>query len=369
MLYCDDCGSITEKNNGPEDGTVRCPRCAGATEESPATSGLALLDDPTVGDAGDGPTSFGDTDLDLFSNETIAQKKSKPKAPTGATKLRLVDDEEDSFSPVTPPSSVPEPIEEEAQQWSFECLACSGTLSIEAVEVRSKLSCPRCQITMVVEPDGQISLPDTAASTSSGARQKDSNQHIDFSSDAETLDPFFAGEEFSTEESADSVQTQPGSASAPVTTPSTAALRAAENKCSSDGDTITMAPSHPDEVSDTSILLQDPSLETSLEDALGFLDEEVIDSDDACGLLGDPLPHATEEPENSVTPEGHAAPLEPATLMLWSGLFALPSLAALLVSRLPLGSEVTQTLSRVGSTVQARCGDFLDQFVPWIGSF
>jgi hypothetical protein len=135
------------------------------------------------------------------------------------------------------------------------------------------------------------------------------------------------------------------------------------------GDTITMAPSHPDEVSDTSTLLQDPSLETSLEDALGFLDEEVIDSDDACGLLGDPLPHATEEPENSVTPEGHAAPLEPATLMLWSGLFALPSLAALLVSRLPLGSEVTQTLSRVGSTVQARCGDFLDQFVPWIGSF
>ena len=369
MLYCDDCGSITEKNNGPEDGTVRCPRCAGATEESPATSGLALLDDPTGGDAGDGSTSFGDTDLDLFSNETIAQKKSKPKAPTGATKLRLVDDEEDSFSPVTPPSSVPEPIEEEPQQWSFECLACSGTLSIEAVEVRSKLSCPRCQITMVVEPDGQISLPDTAASTSSGARQKDSNQHIDFSSDAETLDPFFAGEEFSTEESADSVQTQPGSASAPVTTPSTAALRAAENKCSSDGDTITMAPSHPDEVSDTSILLQDPSLETSLEDALGFLDEEVIDSDDACGLLGDPLPHATEEPENSVTPEGHAAPLEPATLMLWSGLFALPSLAALLVSRLPLGSEVTQTLSRVGSTVQARCGDFLDQFVPWIGSF
>lgn len=369
MLYCDDCGSITEKNNGPEDGTVRCPRCAGATEESPATSGLALLDDPSGSDAGDSQSSFGDSDLDLFSNETIAQKKRKPKTPTGETKLRLIDDEEDSFPPVTPPSRVPEPIEEEAQQWSFECLACSGTLSIKAVDVRSKLSCPRCQITMVVEADGQVSLPDTAASASYSAGQEDSGQHIDFSNDAETLDHFFAGEELSTEESADPVETQTGSPSAPVTTPSTAALRAAENKCSSDGDTITMAPSPSDEVSDTSTRLQEPALETSLEDALGFLDEEVIDSDDACELLGDPLPHASEEPENSVTQEGHAAPLETATVMLWSGLFALPSLAALLVNRLPLGSGVTQTLSRVGSNVQARCGDFLDQFLPWIGSF
>ncbi len=369
MLYCDDCGSITDKNNGPEDGTVRCPRCAGATEESPATSGLALLDDPSGSDAGDSQSSFGDPDLDLFSNETIAQKKSKPKAPTGETKLRLINDEEDSFLPVTPPTRAPEPIEEEPQQWSFECLACSGTLSIEAVEVRSKLSCPRCQITMVVEADGQVSLPDTTASTSSSAEQEESGQHIDFSNDTETLDPFLAGEDYSTQESADPVQTPSGSPSAPVTTPSNAALRAAENKCSSDGDTITMAPSHSDEMSDTSTAMQDPALDTSLEDALGFLDEEVSDSDDACELLGDPQPQASGESDDSVTEEGHAAPLEPATMMLWSGLFALPSLAALLVSRLPFGSEVTQTLSRVGSTVQARCGDFLDQFLPWIGSF
>ena len=76
MLYCDECGTISDKNYGPEDGTVRCPRCAGATEEAPATSGLSLLDEPAslkrTGFAGGNEEM---TDLDLFSSETIAQKQ------------------------------------------------------------------------------------------------------------------------------------------------------------------------------------------------------------------------------------------------------------------------------------------------------
>ena len=52
MIYCDDCGAITDKNHGPEDGAIRCAQMLRDTEESPASNELSMLDDPMVNETG-----------------------------------------------------------------------------------------------------------------------------------------------------------------------------------------------------------------------------------------------------------------------------------------------------------------------------
>ncbi|HIG05588.1 MAG TPA: hypothetical protein EYQ08_07645 [Planctomycetes bacterium] len=405
MLYCDDCGSITDKNHGPDEGSVHCPRCAGATEESPATSGLSLLDEP----ASTQPTSktstgFGAQDLDLYSSETIAQKRQR-KTPTGETKLHLVSDEVDDFStePEPPIESVapsddsttqnfttqnfsaPQFPSEEfssddsgspestSARWRFECLACSGTLSVEPVTTRSKVGCPRCQTKMVLSPDGEVTLPKIHTSKPTSAP-------------SETPAPLFGGAETSSdrfeqfETSDDLFSTTEDSTPSPFTTapqegavsaPSMAALKAAGEPCNSDGEVITMAPVSDPEVETAESITDAPELplefqpQLGVETSLGFLDEVTI-----AGATFEPL-DGEESTQEQVEPSSYenGTTLQPATVVLWSGLFALPSLAALLITHAPKSSALWGVMTRAGISFQTRCGELLDQLAPWMGSF
>ena len=400
MLYCDDCGSITDKNHGPDEGSVHCPRCAGATEESPATSGLSLLDEPSsTQPTSTTSTGFGDQDLDLYSSETIAQKRQR-KTPTGETKLHLVSDEVDDFStePEPPIESVA-PSDDfstqdfSAQQfpseqfssddsgspespsarWRFECLACSGTLSVEPVTTRSKVGCPRCQTKMVLSPDGEVTLPKIHTSKPTSAP-------------SETPAPLFGGAETSSdrfeqcETNDDVFSTAEDSTPSPFTTapheaavsaPSVAALKAAGEPCSSDGEIITMAPVSDPEVETTDSITDAPELplefqpQLGVETSLGFLDEVTI-----AGATFEP----SDEDESTQEQVEHCSfdnqtTLQPATVVLWSGLFALPSLAALLITHAPKSSALWSVMTRAGISFQTRCGEMLDQLAPWMGSF
>lgn len=397
MLYCDDCGSITDKNHGPDEGSVHCPRCAGATEESPATSGLSLLDEPaSTQPTNHTSTGFGDQDLDLYSSETIAQKRQR-KTPTGETKLHLVSDEVDDFStePEPPIESVAPSDDSTTQnfsapqfpsaefssddlgspestspRWRFECLACSGTLSVEPVATRSKVGCPRCQTKMVLSPDGEVTLPKIHTSKPTSAP-------------SETAAPLFGGGETSTDQfetSDDFFSTTEDSTPSPCTTapqeaavsaPSVAALKAAGEPCNSDGEVITMAPVSDPEVETAESITDAPELplefqpQLGVETSLGFLDEVTI-----AGATFEPSDgeETTQEQVEQFSLENRTT-LQPATVVLWSGLFALPSLAALLVTHAPKSSALWGVMTRAGISFQTRCGEMLDQLAPWMGSF
>ncbi len=392
MLYCDDCGSITDKNHGPEDGAVHCPGCAGATEESPATSGLSLLDEPAVDPStGTTRTSFGDQDLDLFSSETIAQKRTK-KTPTGETSLRLVTDEDESHDSVEEnfssfDGSTAEPT---FDRWTFECLACAGSLSIQAVETRSKLSCPRCQTCMVVHPDGEVSLPrmstghtpqqqttDAPAAvteeTSFPASPSITEETPAITEETPVSTPFFGEDEgdiFADDGAGPALTEAVGSISVtppPVTAPSTAALEAADNKCSDDAEIITVAPPVEDQIEENASAA--PTLPTSfneelgVETSLGFFDtlEECEETD--------PHSDSTSAPQAQEGTELPQVAVQQGTVTVWTLFFTLPSLAALLVHRASPGSEMMQTLNGVGISFQYRCGQFLDQLSQWFGGF
>ena len=395
MLYCDDCGSITDKNHGPEDGAVRCPGCAGATEESPATSGLSLLDEPAV-DASTGTTqtSFGDQDLDLFSSETIAQKRTR-KTPTGETNLRLVTDEDESHDSVEEnfssfEGSTPEPT---SDRWTFECLACAGSLSIQAVETRSKLSCPRCQTCMVVHPDGEVSLPrmSTGLTTQQQTTQQQTTdapaavtEETPFPASPSICDetpaiceetpvstPFFGEDEgdiFADDGAGAALTEAVGSISVtppPVTAPSTAALEAADSKCSDDGEIITVAPPAEEQIEENSS--NAPTLPTSFNEELGI--ETSLGFFDTLEQGDEGASDSTSAPQAQEGTELPQVAVQQGTVTVWTLLFTLPSLAALLVHRAGPGSEIMQTLNGVGISFQYRCGQFLDQVSQWIGGF
>ncbi len=344
MLYCDECGTISDKNYGPEDGTVRCPRCAGATEEAPATSGLSLLDEPgslkrTGFDGGNKEM----TDLDLFSSETIAQKR-KPKQADGETRLHLIDEatdepaeKSDSFhtrnTPLPPP----------AQQWRFECLACSGSLRLEPVSQRCKIRCPRCQTWMVLETEGTLSLPATEKKSRSMANDTASHR----SSADDVYDSPISETTSSTRTSSQKI----------VSSPSPAAVRAVDSQGSGSTDVITMAP--PIEAEET---LEEPQTATPIAGETDLLGQIGADPDQF-GQEFDLEPVA--EPESDPT---SSAPTEltDGTVALWTMLFVLPSLMALLTARLAPSSEIQQLLSRVGVSFQNSCGEFLTALSGWM---
>ena len=400
MLYCDDCGSITDKNHGPDEGGVHCPRCAGATEESPATSGLSLLDEPASTQTTSNATpGFGARDLDLYSSETIAQKRQR-KTPTGETKLHLVSDEVDDFSTEPEPPfesvapsddfttqnfSAPQfpsaefssddsgSPESTSPRWRFECLACSGTLSVEPVATRSKVGCPRCQTKMVLSPDGEVTLPKIHTAMPTAAP---SETPATLFGGAETpTDPFELFETsddlFSTAEDSTPSPIITAPQEGAVSAPSVAALQAAGEPCSSDGEIITMAPVRDVEVETADSITDAPELplefqpQLGVETSLGFLDEVTI-----AGASFDPSDgeESTQEQVEHPSFENGTA-LQPATVVLWSGLFALPSLAALLITHAPTDSALWSVMTRAGISFQTRCGEMLDQLAPWMGSF
>ena len=391
MLYCDDCGSITDKNHGAETGGTRCPRCAGATEEAPATSGLSLLDEPFTADPVKN-TAVGIGELDLYSSETIAQKRQR-KTPTGETKLHLVSEEDDQFTPEPAPAfesvapsqelTLTETGSQEpfAPRWRFECLACSGTLSVQPVTTRSKVGCPRCQTKMVVSPDGEVSLPSILAATPAPtgtptAVFSSASTATDALPGFEENDPFFSTTDFSTSDFSTSEETAPSTvASDPlesaVSAPSMAALEAAGEPHSSEGEVMTMAPVRDTEVDRENSITEAPELplqyqpQLGVETSLGFLDDVT-----AAGELFDPSDEVESAQETlAETTLARGSTLQPVTVMLWSGLFALPSLAALLVTHAPKDSALWSAMTQARITFQLRCGEWLDQMVPWMGSF
>lgn len=320
MLYCDECGTISDKNYGPEDGNVRCPRCAGATEEAPATSGLSLLDEPgSLQKSGFEQSKEEMNDLDLFSSETIAQKRN-PKESSDETRLTLVEENpvdsvelSDSFhtrnAPLPP---VPE-------QWRFECLACSGSLRLDPVTQRCKVRCPRCQTWMVLGPEGTLNLPNTGKKNEAPVNQDTVASDV--------------GDEYFT---CDSPKT--------ITPPSAASLRAVDSQENACSDTITMAP--PCESAEPITV---PQID---EDLLGMIGEDP-------NQFGQEFDLETESDPQPECNAGSSSQLTDATVVLWVGLFVLPSLMALLISRLAPASEVHQVLSRIGVTFQHNCGEFL----------
>ena len=271
MIYCDDCGAITDKNYGPEDGTIRCARCSGATEDAAATGELSLLDDPMnpVVSENNGTSKFRSSDetiedLDLFSSETIAQKRRKP-TPSDETSLHLVEDDgfgrddETAADPSVPTESEVEAalnfdaeeetfdVEEETESWQFDCLACSVRLSVVAVAEKSKLICPRCDTWMVIDVDGEVIIPEADFGAPESSRSVEELEQLreeihslaDGIGFPETTDEF-AVEDFDTDDFSGQPVFQEESAATENSwsSPSAAALEAAEVQASG-GEVIT----------------------------------------------------------------------------------------------------------------------------------
>ena len=169
--YCDSCGDITQTNHA-KGNELLCASCAGkggpAQDPGPPPSGLQLLEDPTQ-ELSDG-TPIGGSDLDFFSNDTLAMRRP-PSKPKSTSKLKLVDESPSAGAPpLTPPAPNPagetlgmtQPMggtiypKKDDERWRVDCLHCAGSLSVRPAVKRSKLRCPRCKGVMVLEPSGEV---------------------------------------------------------------------------------------------------------------------------------------------------------------------------------------------------------------------
>jgi hypothetical protein len=226
---------------------------------------------------------------------------------------------------------------------------------------------------MVISPDGEVTLPKiqtssptTAPSPTPAPLYSSAETPVDRFEQFETSDDLFSTTEDSTP-SPFSSEAQDGAVSAP----SVAALKAAGEPCNSDGEVITMTPVRDAEVETAESITDAPELplqfqpQLGVETSLGFLDEVTIGGatfEPSDGAESTPEPIEQSSLENGTT-------LQPATVVLWSGLFALPSLAALLITHAPKGSALWSVMTSAGISFQSRCGELLDQLAPWMGSF
>ena len=355
MIYCDDCGAITDKNHGPEDGAIRCARCSGATEEAPASNELAMLDDPMAGESGGFQTSAESMDdLDLFSSETIAQKRTVP-VPTEDSTLTLVEDDVfglqsqsdlpdfdlPDFSPLEEAEVESSDPVEEVETWQFDCLACAGRLSVQAVSLRSKVNCPRCETWMIIDVDGEVVLP----GDDFGAPQPScSSQELEqLRQDVHRLADGFGTEEETSEETdafeAPLPDLEVDLPSAGFVSP--AALAAAEMQAAS-GDVITTTES---DVVDWEEETQ-PNITSPADDLTAAL---------SALAAGEELIEVDLEVQDS-TPA-----LTPLTVGVYTTLFALPSLTVLSAWHAGPDSPTYQALVRFGTQVQQNGGHLLDQ--------
>jgi len=346
MLYCDDCGTISDKNYGPEDGSVRCPGCAGATEEATATSGLSLLDEPrSLQGTGLNGGSSEISDLDLFSTETIAKKRA-PRNPDGNSRLRLIED--DVETPIEKNDSIEDrqiPVPLVPRQWRFECLACSGSLRIEPVTSRSKIRCPRCQTWMIVAANGEVNLPptDEKKPISTPEQQTGAPEPSDPQRPPSVPTP--------DDEPAETDLLEEWSLKNTLSGASLRAVEAVEMQEGGSADTITLSPP-----------TEQIAAAEEIEDALGFLGDDPHFFGEDFDLDAEIEPHTDETEE---TRENRTELTIP-TIALWTGLFAVPSLVALLLARSTPSSGIYQALSRVGVSFQQSCGDLFTSVSGWI---
>lgn len=365
MIYCDDCGAITDKNHGPEDGTIRCARCSGATEEAPASNELSLLDDPMVSETGGFQSSSESMeDLDLFSSETIAHKRAVP-APTEDSTLTLVEDdafglgqhsdesefEFPDFSQIEDVDIDPETEStesaEETETWQFDCLACAGRLAVEAVVERSKVSCPRCETWMVIDIDGEVILPGDefgAPQPSCSSQELEQlRQEVHRLADGigtgtDTWETDGTSETHETETQVDSEVTETDLPSSGFVSPE--ALAAAEMQASA-GEVITTTET--EEVKEDTL----PATVTT-------------PADDLTAALS-ALAEGEHLIEVDLQAEDVAPVLTPATIGVYTALFALPSLTVLSAWHAGPDSPAYQALLRFGTQVQQNGGQLLDQ--------
>ena len=358
MIYCDDCGAITDKNHGPEDGAIRCARCSGATEESPASNELSMLDDPMVNETGGFQSSDESMeDLDLFSSETIAHKRSVP-APTEDSTLTLVEDDVFGLDqPVNvdefdlPDFSQVEDNEitedsdftEEVESWQFDCLACAGRLSVTAVTERSKVNCPRCETWMVIDVDGEVILPGDEF----GAPQPScSSQELEqlrqevhrIADDIGTFDDMTENDAPSMNGESDADRYDSDLPSAGFVSP--AALAAAEMQAAG-GDVITAI-----ETDEETVETPPASVTTPADDLTAAL---------SALASGEDLPEADLHGEATVPP------LTKTTIGVYTVLFTLPSLVVLSAWHAGADSPAYQALLRFGTQVEQNGGQLLNQ--------
>lgn len=382
IYYCDDCGSVTEQNHGPENGGMVCRRCSGAQEpQTQPKSGLDLLDEPpsSLQDAnlGEGP-SLDSGELDLFSSQTIARRREKPK-PRTETTLRLVEEKpeevatEDSQETQTPSPAVvatPPPMAQQpAERWCIDCLSCDGSLSIQPVGQKSRLRCPRCQATMVIEASGQVSLPaaapqspqqiahfDAARPSPAPAEDRDGSPavqeqgHNPVDEDSipapTTFEEIFSSFEAPLEPGSSSPETQvPSPAAENSSLKSSATTLTVDPKCGIDDSVVEEA------------LLDEPLLDEELfahpasqESTPDSLDQGLADA-----LLGSSFDDLNE-------PSGHPveAPASNVTIAFWVTLAALPALTAVLLSHQELAAASSALCQEIGASVEENTHRFLN---------
>lgn len=369
MIYCDDCGAITDKNHGPEDGAIHCARCSGATEEAPACQELSLLDDPMPMESGGFQSSEKSMDeLELFSGETIAQKRQQP-LPTEDSTLKLVEDDVfgldpqqeisdwdiEDFGPTADPSEEETHDSGEVESWQFDCLACTGRLAVEAVEERSKVNCPRCETWMIIDIDGEVILPgDEFGAPQPSCSSQDLEklrQEVHRLADGIGIDPVTGIEEgHDSFESQMDLSYEVGDASefssageTPAPGPvSPAALEAAE-MVALEGDIITTTDFEIDDENGTDV----PATVTTPADDLTAALSALAQGEDLVEVRFD-------------TPTS-APVLTRATIGVYTMLFALPSFVAMSAWLAGPGSPAHQTLLRFGHQVQQNGNHVLDQ--------
>ena len=385
MIYCDDCSAITDKNHGPQDGCIRCSRCAGATEEAPATGGLSLLDDP-VSTTGSGFQSSDESlnDLDLFSSETIAQKRSRP-VPNDETPLHWVTGDETADSTSESAGEAASsgddglepyfPIEdshskqEETESWQFDCLACAGRLAVEAVVERSKLSCPRCQTWMVIDVDGEVIIPgdEFGAPQPSCSNQELEQLRKDVNRTADAiLDENYGTEDFQSDfdttlnssfevdnDMPDNAENYENTSSPGSVSP--AALQVAEEMSSTESEVITST----------------EQIEITGEDSLQITDPSDIshmEVDDLDQVLEALVSEQLEENDTEIVSDPIMT-LTSATVGVYTLLFAVPSMVVMSAYFAGPDSPAFQAILRMGTMVQQHGNQILDSLARTFAGF
>ena len=144
LFYCEGCGDIIVPDgtsNPSADGRFLCGACA----DDGGTAQPAQMDQRGHG-----------TDLNLFSDDTIAMKKATLPNPLGEE----AEDEEPTIrslvvSPAAGSQGSTLPASQ-ARKIVFFCLHCKGPFSIRPVDTMSRLACPTCRKDLFVTKDGRI---------------------------------------------------------------------------------------------------------------------------------------------------------------------------------------------------------------------
>jgi predicted RNA-binding Zn-ribbon protein involved in translation (DUF1610 family) len=182
LRYCEECGELirleTEEPLSLSD-HFRCTDCGG--EFAPAVK----AESEGQGQGAGGPSLLESTDLNLFSQKSVAIRKDamsrmapprqgsrRVEAPvasaqSGSTRLRLVKNDPAAAPPATsaPPATEVSPFapagslepSKEARKIVFRCLHCRAPLSMRPVDQDSKLSCPHCGNLIYIARSGQLS--------------------------------------------------------------------------------------------------------------------------------------------------------------------------------------------------------------------